>query len=138
MGGLLPWLAEGRMKFANFCMQPKYQNLDVLYSEFDKCMGSHHHDDIPDNLGYQPRYAPRATQAIVENNTDMFSRVDQQGWNELFNPGSTTNAYYQDDNGQLVPWDQPIQPFDDFIPQPEIQRSEYFGMDNILGVGMHG
>ena len=138
MGGLLPWLSEGRMKFANFCMTPKYQNLDVLYSEFDKCMGSHHHDDIPDNLGYQPRYAPRATQAIVENDISMFSKVDQMGWNELFNPGSTSNAYYQDENGQLVPWDQPVQPFDDFAPAPQIQSTTPHGMPNILGVGLWG
>src|SRR5208282_2206705 len=80
MGALLPWILEGRLKFLNACMEPKYNNLEVLYNEFQRCMTSHHHDDIPDNLGYQPRYAPRATQAIVQNDTSMFS-FDRQGWN---------------------------------------------------------
>lgn len=138
MGGLLPWLSEGRLKFANFCMDPEYPNLDVLYSEFDKCMGSHHHDDIPDNLGYQPRYAPQATQAIVENNVSMMSKVDQMGWNEVFNPDSSGNAYYQDEKGNLVPWDQPQQPFDDWQPEPEVVSSTPNGLPNILGVGLFG
>ena len=136
---LYPWIAEGRLKFHNACMSPKESNLEVLYSEFGQVLAaSHHHDDIPDVVSQQPRYAPRATQAIVENNIDMFSRVDQMGWNELFNPGSTSNAYYQDENGQLVPWDQPVQPFDDFAPAPQIQSTTPHGMPNILGVGMWG
>ena len=72
MGGLIPWVEESRLRFANYCMQPKYDSLDVMYNEFDRCMSSHHHDDIPDNLGYQPRYAPQAVQAIVTDNRDLF------------------------------------------------------------------
>ena len=145
MGGLFPWIVEGRFKFANYCMQPKYQDLEVLYSEFEKCMSkAHHHEDIPDNLGYQPRYAPRATQAIVENNVSMFSRIDQQGWGELFIEGyvgrGNGTLLQANSQGDIMVYD-PYAAFmtpDDFVPEPQIQRSEYYGMDNILGVGMHG
>lgn len=83
MASLYPWLMEGRLKFWNGCMAP---NLDVLYSEFEKCLTSHHHDDIPDVISQQPRYAPRAVQAIVENNQDMFSHIDV-GWNLMYEEG---------------------------------------------------
>src|ERR1700721_4307584 len=86
MGALLPWILDGRLKFLNACMAPKYLNLEVLYSEFERCMTSHHHDDIPDNLGYQPRYAPRATQIVVEKNVDQMFNLDRQGWGEVYDP----------------------------------------------------
>ena len=163
MGSLLPWIQEERLKFANFCMQPKYPTLDTLYKEFQSCMSSHHHDDIPDNLGYQPRYAPKATQAIVENNTEMFFNIDRQGWSELYDENYRPNfsgAYYLGPDGVLAPlqqtgptrWmfsdDGTMTPIDTpepsgfssdlFAPDPEVQTRTPRGMDNILGAGMWG
>ena len=144
MGSLLPWIVEGRLKFANYCMQPKYPTLEVLYSEFEKCMSSHHHDDIPDNLGYQPMYAPRATQAIVENNTDMFGyQLDRRGWGEIYDEDYRPNlgpAYYLDDSGNMVPTELPPPTMlpDDFVPLPDVSSGAPNGMPNILGAGFWG
>jgi hypothetical protein len=140
MGGLFPWIIEGRFKFANFCMQPKYPDLEVLYSEFEKCMFGHH-DDLPDNLGYQVRYAPRATQALVENNTDMMFSLDQQGWNELYNEdysgGGQGMLLQTDAQGNVISWCP--QPFADFSqPEPEALSRSPIGMPNVLGAGMFG
>jgi hypothetical protein len=85
MGALHPWLSDKRLKFLNSCMEPK--PMELLYSEFEKCLSSHHHDDIPDVISMQPRYAPRATQAIVENNEEMFSQSDIN-WNIIFEEGT--------------------------------------------------
>ena len=138
MGGLFPWIIEGRFKFLNACMQPKYQDLEVLYSEFEKCMYGHH-DDLPDNLGYQVRYAPRATQAIVENNVNMFSNIDQQGWNQVFNEDQISReSWYYDDNGKLVPFEPETSLFEMFRPEPEVSSSTPHGMPNILGAGVWG
>jgi hypothetical protein len=145
MGSLIPWIEEGRMKFANFCMEPKYHHLDVLYDEFERCLftrrhgeSTHHHDDIPDNLGYQPLYAPQATQAITENQTEKFYFVDRVGWADVFNPDMNTNAYYADENGKLVPWDAPMLP-DDWAPQEDPRAgSQYADLPNVLGIGIFG
>jgi hypothetical protein len=144
MGGLIPWVEEGRLKFANYCMQPKYESLDTMYDEFERCMSSHHHDDIPDNLGYQPRYAPQAVQAIVENNRDMFGgMIDRQGWGEVFDEDYRPNvgaSYYLDDNGMLVPTEPPPPAIslDDFVPLEESSQGSPNGMPNILGFGVWG
>ena len=163
MGSLIPWIEEGRMKFANFCLEPKYPTMDVLYDEFERCLSSHHHDDLPDNLGYQPLYAPQATQAIVENKTDMFYIVDRQGWGEIYNEGFNPNdgsvftlgedgilnpfvrtqptRYSLGDDGKLVALDAPSPipvSLDDWIPEQETKADNPYGMDNVLGVGIFG
>ena len=139
MRSMYPWVTEGRLKFLNACM-PSDPRLETFYAEWEKCLVSHHHDDIPDVVSQMPnRYAPRATQAIVENDVNMFSYVDCMGWNELFNPDSNASAYYANEEGKLVPWEEPIQPFDMFVPEPEIVNSSTpNGMNNILGAGLFG
>ncbi len=141
MGALHPWIAEGRFKFANYCMEdnpPPKNKMEVVYNEFEKCMFDHHHDDIPDNLGYQLNYSPQATQAIIENNRDMFSYVDQQGWDQLFNedymlgPGSS----FMDENGNITNW-MPVATQPEYMPEPEPQTS-FHGLPNILGAGYFG
>ena len=136
MGGLIPWVEEGRMKFANFCMTPKYPTLDVMYDEFERCLSSHHHDDIPDNLGYQPLYAPQAVQAIITNNTDIFFHADRRGWNQIY-PDGTQDAYYADEHGNLLPWNEPMIQ-DDWIPEPEVRAETPYQLPNVLGVGIFG
>jgi hypothetical protein len=163
MGSLIPWIEEGRMKFASFCMEPKYPTLDVMYEEFIRCLSSHHHDDIPDNLGYQPMYAPQATQAMVENKTDMFYVVDRQGWGDIYNEGFSPNdgsvftlgedgsitpytrtqptRYSLGEDGRLVAIDAPNPipvSFDDWIPEQDTKAENPYGLDNVLGVGIFG
>jgi len=145
MGSLHPWITEGRLKFANYCMEanPAPNNkIEIVYNEFEKCMYDHHHDDIPDNLGYQTRYAPRATQAIIENNTEMFSFIDRMGWNEVFEEGSfdprSGILLRTDAEGNTVVFDPYQPPPDDFSPQEDFAYSAPSGMDNILGSGIFG
>lgn len=143
MGSLIPWVEEGRLKFANFCLQPKYPSMDILYDEFERCLSAHHHDDIPDNLGYQPMYAPQAVQALVENNTDMFYRVDQQGWHQLYDEnyqGGGKGVVLQTDNqGNPIVWDPyAVVTTDEWVPEPDIRTETPGGMDNVLGIGIFG
>lgn len=141
MRSMYPWISEGRLKFLNACMAPKEPNLEVFYSEWAKCLVSHHHDDIPDVISQMPnRYAPRATQAIVENNVEMFSRIDQIGWNELFNEDyMAQNGSWMDDNGNIINSEQPIIPTADlFQPEPEASTQTPYGLPNVLGAGFWG
>lgn len=92
MAALYPWLLEGKLKFLNTCMTDPHGNVGIqamekLYTEFEKCLTSHHHDDIPDVISQQPRYAPRATQALIMKNEEMFSRSDPM-WNMIFTEGT--------------------------------------------------
>jgi hypothetical protein len=161
MGSLIPWVEEGRLKFANFCMEPKYPTLDIMYEEFIACLSSHHHDDIPDNLGYQPLYAPQATQAIVTNNKDIFFAVDRQGWDQIYEDGfnpdygsvftlgddgvlspyqrTQATKYTLGDDGKLVPLDEPYPVMrDDWMPEPEVRADTPHGLPNVLGIGLFG
>jgi phage terminase large subunit-like protein len=61
---------------------------DVLYDEFERCLSTNNHsthDDIPDNLSYQPRYAPAMLAAIMMQEQDKFSRADG-AWQNVFDP----------------------------------------------------
>ena len=149
MGSLHPWITEGRFKFANYCMEgnPSPLNkMEIVYNEFEKCMFDHHHDDIPDNLGYQTgKFAPPATQHILENNRDMFSSIDKQGWgliyDEDYQGGNQGMIIHTDENGNPIVFDPaaPVSVFEDFF-KPEIEVNNYTprGMNNILGAGMYG
>ena len=141
IGQLFPWMVNGQFKFLNACMDPI--PMETLYTEFEKCMESHHHEDIPDCLAYQLRHAPRATQAIVESNVDIYLWLDRQGWGEVFDEDYRPNtgpAYYRGDNGELIPLGdpQPVQSFDDFVPMEETYARPPGGMPNILGAGIFG
>lgn len=86
MRSLYPLFVQGRLKLASYCTEPKFK-IDVVYAEFEKCLTSHHHDDIPDVISMQLRYQPRAYLAIVENNEAMITHVDA-GWNLIFEDGT--------------------------------------------------
>lgn len=118
MASLYPWLKEDRLRFLNTCMQPN--SMDVLYGEFEKCLTSHHHDDIPDVLSMQPRYAPRATQAIVENNEEMMSRSDTL-WNLIYEEG--TDQFGRRGFG---PAPIPFNPEQEDMPEDEAQVDNYW------------
>ena len=166
MGSLYPWITEGRFKFANYCMEgntPPLNKIDIVYNEFIACMFDHHHDDIPDNLGYQAgKFAPPATKAILENNRDIFSVIDRAGWSDIYEPDTPSrisSAYYLDENGMLSPHSQsgatkwimnddgsmtalddpnPLPMTDLFTPEPEAPNKTPNGWNNILGAGYFG
>ena len=107
-------------------------------------------------------YAPQATQAIVENNTDLFVRIDRQGWSQIYDNGfqpdsgsvftlgdsgellpyerTQATKYTLTDDGRLVPLDAPIPlMLDDWLPAPESSQAESpHGLPNVLGVGIFG
>lgn len=144
MRSMYPWIVEGRLKFLNACMAPKESNLEVFYKEWERCLVDHHHDDIPDVISQMPnRYAPRATQAIVENNIDMFSRVDSLGWHQLYDEnyqgGGRGVVLQTDGQGNPIVWD----PYatvtaDEWVPEPDVRAETPGGMDNVLGIGIFG
>ena len=162
MRSMYPWIIEGRLKFLNACMAPKEPTLEVFYSEWEKCLVNHHHDDIPDVISQMPnRYAPRATQAIVTNNVSMFSNIDRLGYGQIYEEGfspdygsvftlgddGTLSPYQRrqatkfmlGDDGKLIPLDEPypiIQ--DDWSPEPEVKADTPYQLPNVLGVGIFG
>lgn len=81
MAALHPWLIDGKMKFVSHLPY-----LSILYTEFEKCMSSVGHDDIPDVIAYQPKYAPQMSQVIVKNELQTWSKVEA-GWKLLFEEG---------------------------------------------------
>lgn len=98
MAALHPWLFDGRMWFAKFLPY-----LDVLYDEFQDCMTSHHHDDIPDVISQQPRYAPRIQQLIETKDASAYSIASDASYNLLFIPGSDAFGNIGFANPQAVP-----------------------------------
>lgn len=70
MATLHPWFANGMMKIVSYL-----PFLETLYSEFEKCMTTSIHDDIPDVISRQVKHAPGM----------------QKLWHDVTNPlGSTT------------------------------------------------
>jgi len=161
IGQLFPWMVGGQWFFLNACMDPL--KIEVMYTEFEKCLTSHHHEDIPDCLAYQLRYAPRAEQAIVQNRTEMFFNIDRQGWGQIYDedyrpnfgssysmspdgvvtPYSPTGPtrWFFDEQGNMVPVDspEPLSPVPDlFSPELETWQRTPNGMPNILGAGIFG
>jgi len=128
MRALYPWLLRGGLKFANYCMSP---NLEILYSEFEKCLASHHHDDIPDVISQQFRlYAPKAYQVFVSGNEEMFSSKD-----------SAWNLIYEDncDPFGRIGFGPPVPTLEqEIIEEPEIRAESYNGLPNYLGAGNWG
>jgi predicted phage terminase large subunit-like protein len=126
MGALHPWLVDNRMFFANFLPY-----LDVLYNEFQDCMVSHHHDDIPDVISQQPRYAPRITQLIQTKELSSYS-VEDASFNLLFIPGSDCFGNIGFANPQSLP----------IVPVPVESGPEaesmYEDAPSILGAGLRG
>jgi hypothetical protein len=103
--------------------------MDLLYDEFEKCLTSHHHDDIPDVIAMQFRYAPRATIAIIENNENIVKRDPM--WTMIFEDGDQFGR-----PGYGLP-----QPEISFMPDPEIfddyiEADAPTGLTNILGAGL--
>lgn len=129
MAALYPWILDGRLKFASHCMGQV--GMDILYSEFEKCLTSHHHDDIPDVVSHQPRYAPRATQQLMENPQSAASDKAQLAWNIMF---ENADCYGRIGYGPPVPLMQEPELYQD----DGIRAESPDGLPNILGAGIWG
>ena len=140
MAALHPWLINGRMKFAAYLPY-----LDVLYSEFERCLTSHHHDDIPDVISRQTKYAPSVQGILEKSDMSAVNRSDV-AWNMLFEEGYSAPSYgwllsNNPETGQLE-WNAPppqhpivdIAPAD-YNPAAEVPAP---GLDSILGSGLCG
>lgn len=137
MASLYPPIVQGRLKFANYCMQlvkakPGANPMDFLYDEFEKCLTSHHHDDIPDNLGMQQRYAPRAQIVLMENIPENLYRGDAN-WNIIFDPDADQFGRIGFGQPSPTPFDEDIH----FVEE-DLEAEQFGGMDNVLGAGWHG
>lgn len=149
MRALHPLIAGDMMYFVNHLPY-----LEILYDEFERCLTSHHHDDIPDNLSYQPNYAPRAIQAIHEKQSEMFSRADGS-WQFVFDAsgelyGTAENHFNSPFKGYILINDPETGEFrlvGEDIPNPIVvaepiqesrAESAHDSLDNVLGAGLVG
>jgi phage terminase large subunit-like protein len=78
MGTMHPPLVEGKLFFVN-----TLPYLQVLYDEFEVCLGNHHHDDIPDVISQQLRYVPQVKSMMIKKKLPEWSNQDA-AWNILF------------------------------------------------------
>jgi phage terminase large subunit-like protein len=139
MATLHPWLMNDRLKFAAYL-----PHLDALYSEFERCLHSHHHDDIPDVISRQPKYAPAMASLIRTSDMPTGTRADA-AWHLMFEEGyaSPFTGFLLEHNpetGQLMWQTQPL-PNPIVAPGPERgvpTETVMPGMDAILGAGIIG
>lgn len=147
MRQLHPWIAGDMMYFVSHLMP----DMNVFYDEFERCLSGGHHNDIPDCLSYQPRYAPRMLQLIQNNDLQMFSKADGS-WQMTFDTsgelyGPAENFYKNPFQG-LVLTNDPDNPgvlkwMSEPLPNPivSIQTEQEVtpaynenGLDAVLGV----
>jgi hypothetical protein len=132
MRSTYPWFVEGRLKLYNGCFKDKegHVNLEPLYNEFERCLTSHHHDDIPDVIAMQLRYAPKVQIVMATNYDEYVSRNDPMA-NLIF--GETDDPFGRIGFGAPAP----------VLTDPEIQE-EFLqaetpdGLPNVLGAGLFG
>lgn len=132
MGTLHPMMMSDRLWFlANLPF------LEDLYNEFETCLAGGRHDDIPDVISQQLRYAPVTQQLIIKKELQTFSRADV-GWNQLFEPQANSTFLYTDPETGETTWVEPIDNPIAVIPQkePEMTADRSDGLDPILGAGL--
>lgn len=131
MRSTYPWFVEGRLKFFNACFKNKDGQVDLepMYTEFEKCLTSHHHDDIPDVVAMQLRYAPKANLAIIENNENAMVRNDPF-YNMVFENG---DQFGRPGYGMPEPINFDPELYDDYL-----QAEAPNGLRSILGAGLFG
>jgi phage terminase large subunit-like protein len=139
MSALHPLLVEKRMLFSN-----SLPFLDTLYTEFERCLTSSAHDDIPDTLGYQPRYAAKVRSLVASQYSAPLSREDaiaQAQYNLLYGPWLGDSDYPADAYGVLGRGEQISVPMEPESPEPDFElevRSQTPGVDSPLGSGLVG
>jgi hypothetical protein len=135
IASLHPWLVDDRLFFANYLANNgplSVASMDIIYTEFEKFMTSHH-NDIPDVIAQQLRYAPRMAM-IVENKESVagWSSSDPS-WNLLFEENA--DAFGQIREGSPQPQSIISVPEE---PEEIIASSPYDTEPNVLGAGLWG
>lgn len=127
MAALQPLLADGLLRFANYLPY-----LKTLYEEFMRCqVNQRRHNDIPDVISFQPRYAPRIVKQIMEQGIPSWSK-EQAAWNMIFE--ENTDPFGQPGGGGVMTTS---------LEEPKISenieaQSYATGLDSILGGGLIG
>lgn len=127
MASLQPLLADGLLKFANYLPY-----LKTLYEEFMRCqVNLKRHNDIPDVISFQPRYAPRIVKHIVEQGISTWSK-EQATWNLIYE--ENTDPFGRPGGGGVMTAS---------LEEPKISedmaaQSYTPGLDTILGGGLIG
>lgn len=123
MAALHPWLTNNMLFFS-----AHLPNLETLYKQFELCLVAHHHEDIPDAIAHQLRYAPRIQAMIVDKSINTWSR-DEADFNLMYIPG--TDAFGRTGLGP-TPSIVPVQINEEFKSEtPD-------GLPNVLGAGLWG
>jgi predicted phage terminase large subunit-like protein len=125
MASLHPWLTNDMLYFA-----AHLPYLEVLYSEFEKCLANSRHNDIPDAISQLPRYAPRMQQLINKNEIITMSREDA-AWNLMYESG--TDPFGRLGMGTIS---VPITP--SLVDVGPAAQSAYDEIAPILGAGLTG
>lgn len=125
MASLHPWLVQDRMRFANYLPQ-----INIVYDEFERCLVSPRHDDIPDVISQQIPCAPAVRQMMVKNEVSAFSR-DEVDWNIMFEEADAFGRIGMGYNPPPIV--QTIEVEED--TQPDVPVA---GWDPILGAGLFG
>jgi predicted phage terminase large subunit-like protein len=125
MGSLHPWIVNDQLKFS-----AHLPHLEALYSEFERCMSSHHHDDIPDVISRQTKYGPRMLQVIEKNDISTWTKSNA-AYNLLFE--ENCDAFGRIGMG----WVPTINPEPEVDNSPKIETPST-AFDPILGAGIYG
>lgn len=77
---LHPWLTNDMLYFVSHILDG---NIEILYDEFERCTSAHHHEDIPDVISYNVRYARTASPIVQQQQLEHYSRTDGN-WHNVF------------------------------------------------------
>lgn len=124
MGALHPWMINNMLFFSKHLPY-----LETLYNEFQLCMVSHHHDDIPDSISQQPRYAPHMVQMLATQEAAAYSS-EEASFNLLFLEGADAFGRVGYHNPQMI---VPVP-----VEHPPAAESAYSDAPSILGSGLCG
>lgn len=84
IASLHPWLIENKLFFASYLPY-----IDTLYEEFQRCLTTHHHDDIPDAISNLLRYTPKLELAVTvaKQNKQILLNRDEIAWRMVMEEG---------------------------------------------------
>jgi hypothetical protein len=138
-----PWFVADRLKLAKHL-----PFLAEAYNEIERCQLHSLHDDIPDNIARQLKYAPQIQREIQKSGMDKYTHVDI-GWNAIYEDDgldfTTGRGYLLQHNPETGEMEWIAQPIANPISVP-VQMPDYSpqsetpitGMDPILGAGLFG